>query len=158
MASVTDIPFIAAATLVLVISVFSGYLVLDEVSQATNNNQIDQSTLDKGKQALTVLNVGIVLVNLFFYIAGFILAYRIRTSPVFALPAIMVLGVSTFISMEISNIYGIFSSVPVFQPVTNVFTTVNTFMGEYATVTAVLGGVLVLFLYGRTRSNREVSV
>lgn len=158
MGSLTDIPFIVSATLVLVISVFTGMLVLQNVSDATNDSQIDQSTLDKGMAALTVFNVGIVLVNLFFYIAGFIFAYRVRTSPVFALPAIIFLGVSGFLSMEISNIYGAVAQVPVFQPVANSFPALNTFMSNYGSVSLVLGGVLVLLLYGKTRSGQEVMV
>lgn len=158
MASASDIGFIAAATLVLIISVFSGFFVLQEVKDSTSQSQIDQGVLDKGMAALNVFNVGIVAVNVFFYIAGFILAYRVRTSPIFAFPALLVLGVSGYLSLEISNIYAAFANVSAMQGVTNQFPVLNVFMSNYLTVTLVLGGVLVLMLFSKSRQGREFTV
>ena len=119
MGSVTDIPVIIAATLLLTISVFTGQLILKEIADNTTSDQLDQETLDQGIQALSLFDAGIVALNAFFYLVSFIFAYRIRTSPVFAVPALIFLAVSGFVSMQIANIYAAIASTGPFTGIAN---------------------------------------
>jgi len=156
--SVTDIPVIIAATLLLTISVFTGQLILKEIADNTTSDQLDQETLDQGIQALSLFDAGIVALNAFFYLVSFIFAYRIRTSPVFAVPALIFLAVSGFVSMQIANIYAAIASTGPFTGIANSFPATGVLYNNYLTITLTLGGVLILLLYGKTRSGREVTV
>lgn len=158
MGSVTDIPVIIAATLLLTISVFTGQLILKEVSANTGPDQLNQETLDQGIQALSLFDAGIVALNAFFYLVSFIFAYRIRTSPVFAIPALIFLAVSGFVSMQIANIYAAIASTGPFTSIANSFPATGLLFNNYLTITLTMGGVLILLLYGKTRSGREVTV
>jgi hypothetical protein len=156
--SVNDIPIILAATLLLTITVFTGTLILQEVQAATTEATMDQSTLQDGIDALTLYDAGIVSVNAFFYLVSFIFAYRIRTSPVYAVPALISLSVSGFVSMQIANVYAAFARVGPFTSVANMFPSLNFLYNNYLSITLVMGGTLILLLYGKTRSGREVTV
>jgi len=119
---------------------------------------MDQSILDKGQQALGIFDLGIVSLNAFFYLVSFIFAYRIRTSPVYAIPALISLAVSGFVSMQIANLYAAIARSGPFTAIANGFPAVNFMYNNYLTITLVLGGTLILLLYGKTRTGREVTV
>jgi len=156
--SITDIPVILGATILLTISVLTGSLILKEVKGATTQDQLDQDTLEQGIQALSLFDAGIVAVNAFFYLVSFIFAYKIRTSPVFAVPAIIFLAVSGFMSMQVANVYAAIASTGPFTAVANSFPATGFLFNNYLTITLTMGGVLILLLYGKTRSGREVTV
>lgn len=71
--------------------------------------------------AVNLFNYLIVGVVGFFYLVSGMLAFRIRTSPVFALPAIVFNGVATFLAAEFSNVLYMFVSLDSFVSVANDF-------------------------------------
>jgi len=156
--SVNDIPVIIAATLLLTVTVFTGSLILEKVDANTSSEELDQKALEQGQKALGLFDLGIVSLNAFFYLVSFIFAYRVRTSPVYAVPALISLSVSGFVSMQIANVYAAISRTGPFTAIANSFPSVNFLYNNYLTITLVMGGTLILLLYGKTRTGREVVV
>lgn len=148
---------ILVITITLTISVFSSQLILDEIQLATDNSTINQEALNDADKALSVFNVGIIFVNASFFIASFIFAYQIRSNPIFFIPSLIFLGVGVWLAGEIANIYAIFASTGPFTGVANQFPAVTIFYKNLLEITAVLGSVLAVLLYGKTRSRAEVA-
>jgi hypothetical protein len=138
---------ILAATLVLTISVLTSYTILTEVINATGPDTMKQEPLQDAKTALGVFDIGILVVNAGFYLAGIALATKIRTSPVFALPSLLFLAVSVWLSSEVANIYALFGNSGPLSSAAAEFTLVETFMKNLPTVTLGLGGLLLVVLY-----------
>lgn len=149
---------ILVATLTLAIFVLTSYTILGSVIDNTDDSMIDQDVLEKAETALGIYDIGIVFVNVSFYIAGMILAFRIRTSPLYALPAIFFLGISVWLSAELANIYGIFGSTPALQSAANQFTTTATFFSNLPLITLGLGALLLIVLYTGIGNSQEVTV
>lgn len=156
--NIQAIPIILVATISLAIAVMAGYTVLDTVQDNTTDQMINQESLKDGKTALTVFNFGIILVNAGFYIASIIFVYQIRTNPIYALPSLLFLAISVWLSAELANIYKILASTGPFQPVANQFGQMTQFMLNYPLFTTAFGFVVVIMLYGKTRSGQEVTV
>lgn len=154
----TDVPFIAAATVMVAVAVLTGTLVINEMDQQTNSSQMNQEILDEGRQAYQVFDLGLVAFNIFFWIVGIILGLMTRSHPVFAIPSIIVLAVSGFISMQLSNVYAAIASSSGFASTANQFPAFAAFMSNYGSVTLVLGAVVIVMLFGKRRSRRDVAV
>lgn len=156
--NVQAIPLIIVAVLTLTIAVLSSQLILNKISANTTQDEIDQDTLNKASTALGVFDLGIVFVNASFFIASFILVYRIPSNPIFVVPAILSLAISVWFAGEMANVYSLFANTGPFTSVANSFPAVNTLYNNYTTITALLGGLMIVLLYGKTRQGREVTV
>lgn len=156
--NITAIPLILIITFTLTISVLTSYLVLDTIADNTTDQEIKQEPLEKGRDALKVFDMGIVFVNVSFYIASFIFVYQIRSNPIFVIPSFLFLTIAVWFSAEVANVYSYFAHSGPFTSVVNEFTALHAFYNELAVVTAVLGFGILVLLYGKTRSGSEVTV
>lgn len=153
-----DVPFIGAVLIATAVAVLTGSMVLTEMKSATNSTQMDQEVLQEGLDAYKVFDLGLVGFNVFFWIVGIVLALMTRSHPVFAIPSFFVLAISGFVSMQLSNMYAAIVNTSAFSGVANSFPALNAFMGQYGTVVLVMGAVLIVFLFGKRRSRRNVTV
>lgn len=156
--NVTAIPLILMVTLSLGIAVLIGWTVLDQIQENTTQDQIDQETLEKGKQAIGVFNLGLIVVNAGFYLASMAFVYRIRTNPIFALPSLLFLSVAVWLSAELANVYMIVAGVPIFQEAANTMSSMTLYFQNLPVATAVLGIMVAILLYGKTRRGEEITV
>jgi len=97
--------------------------------------------------ALAIFDIGIVMVNASFYLAGILLGVRIRSNPVFAVPALLFIGVGTWLSSEIANIYYMFGQTPVISQYAQNFTLTQTFMSNLPTITLGLSTIMAIVLF-----------
>lgn len=145
--NITNIPLVLGATLSLAIAVLVSFTVLTSVQNATSNDEIKQEPLQEGLDALKIFDFGILFLNGAFYLAAIILAVQIRTSPVFALPSLLFLGVSVWLSSEIANIYTLFGRSSPLTSAAQQFTLTETFFTNLPVITLGLGGLLLIVLY-----------
>lgn len=145
--NITNIPLFLALTLTLAISAVTASTILGSIQDATNNNQIKQEPLQEAQTALGVFDIGIVVVNASFYLAGIILGTRIRSNPVFAIPSIIFMGVGVWLSSEIANIYYLFGQTPQIAQYASNFTLTSTFMQNLPLITLGLSTVLAIVLF-----------
>jgi len=155
--SVQDFAVIGAVTLALAMAVLTGYTVLSEMKAATDGSQMDQDTLQKGLDAYKIFGPGLVVFNSFTWIVGIILGLRVRSHPVFALPALIALGLSGFVSFQLANMYGAFASTSVFASSANQFPLLSEFMSSYGEITLVMGGIILTVLYGISGRSTRVT-
>ena len=151
--NIASLPVILVAIFTLTISVLTAYTILDSVIDSTDQSMIDQEILGSAESALTMFDYGIVFVNASFFIASFIFALRIRSNPVFALPAIFFLGVSVWLSAEIANIYQIFGMTGPLNASALQFPLTTSMFESLPIIFIGLGSILVLLMYtgvGRT--------
>lgn len=155
--NITAIPLILVITITLTIAVLSSQLILDEIQLATDNSTIKQEPLQDAENALAVFDVGIIFVNASFFIASFIFAYQIRSSPIFFIPSLIFLGIGVWLAGEVANIYSLVVGTGPFTSVANQFPSLTLFYKNLLEITAILGSVLAVLLYGKTRSRAEVA-
>jgi len=145
--NITNLPLILAATLVVAISALTASTVLGSIQDATDNTQIKQEPLKEAQTALGIFDIGIVFVNAGFYLSSIILAAKIRSSPVFALPALIFGGIGVWLSSEIANIYYLFGSTGPLQGAASSFTLTSTFMQNLPTITLAFTVLLATVLF-----------
>jgi len=145
--NITNIPLILAATLAVAVSALTASTVLSSIQDSTTNQQIDQEPLQEAQNALSIFDIGIVLVNGGFYLTSIILATKIRTSPVFALPSLIFMAVSIWLSSEVANIYYLFGQSNPISSAASSFQLTSTFMQNLPTITLGLAGLLAIVLY-----------
>jgi len=145
--NITNIPFILAATLVVAISALTASTVLTSIQDATTDQQIKQEPLQEAQGALQIFDIGVVMVNAGFYLTSIILAAKIRTSPVFALPALIFGGVAVWLSSEIANIYYLFGQTNAISGAASNFQFTSLFMQNLPTITLGFAALLIIVLY-----------
>jgi len=157
--SVLDISLILMLTLGLIIGVIMAVTVLDKVIDATDDDQIDQDTLEKAKAALTLYDQGIMVVYVGLFVATIVSSLRIPSNPVFLMPAFLFLSLMTWLAAEFSNIIWKFMNVePFLTTVNNSFPTLVVFINNWPTVTFGLGLAVIVALYMKTQRAPEVGV
>jgi len=156
--NVRAIPLIIMVTFTLSVTVLTSYTVLDSIQENTNDQQIDQETLSQAKNALSVFDFGIIAINATFYIASFIFVYQIPSNPIYTFPALLFGGIGVWFSAEISNVYGIFAQAGPMSEAANAFSNLYLFYSNQAAIVAVLTMVIVIGLYGKTRTGQEVTI
>lgn len=145
--NITNIPLILIVTLTLAISVLTAYTILGSVIDATDDTMIDQEVLGEAETALGVFDYGIVFVNASFYVASLILGFKIRTSPVFAVPALLFLGLSVWLSAELANIYHLFGLSSPFSAAASSFSVTTQYFQSLPLITVGFGVLLVVVIY-----------
>lgn len=159
--NVSSIPLILIMTFSLTVAVLTGYLVLGEYSDAMSNTPFSEQTehhTDNAASALGIFEIGIILVNVSFYLVSAALVYQITTNPVFALPGILMLAISIWFSAEIANMYQLFTGVPVMQSIMPAFSVTTEFYQNLPVITAALGSLILILLYGKTRQGVETTI
>jgi hypothetical protein len=134
-------------TLSLAISAVVASTILGEIQSATTDQQIRQEPLQEAQNALGVFDIGVVVVNASFYLASIILATRIRSNPVFAVPSLIFVGVGVWLSSEIANIYYLFGKTPVISSYASGFELTSTFMQNLPVITLGMSTLLLIVLY-----------
>jgi len=145
--NITNIPLFLGLTLSLAISAVVASTVLGSIQDATNNSQIKQEPLQEAQNALGVFDIGVVVVNASFYLASIILATRIRSNPVYAVPSLIFVGVGVWLSSEIANIYYLFGKTPAISSYASNFELTSTFMQNLPVITLGLSTLLLIVLY-----------
>lgn len=145
--NITNIPLFLGLTLSLAISAVVASTVLGSVQEATTNSEIDQEILQDGQDAIGILDLGVVLLNASFYLVSIILATRIKANPLFAVPSLIFIGVSVWLSSEIANIYSLFGRTPAISQAIGNFQLTTTFMTNLPQITLGLSVVLAIVLY-----------
>lgn len=159
--NISSIPLILFLTFSLTISVFVSFLVLTEFDSAMQGTPFYDDTeqhTNNAATALGVFEVGIIMVNVAFYLVSAALVYRIPTNPVFALPGFLLLGISIWFSAEISNMYHLFIGTGPLQSVAASFPLTTQFYGNLPLITGGLGTLVLVLLYGKTRQGVETTV
>jgi len=136
-----------ALTLSLAISAVVASSILGEIQGATTDQQIKQEPLQEAQNALGVFDIGVVVVNASFYLASIILATRIRSNPVYAVPSLIFVGVGVWLSSEIANIYYLFGKTPAISSYASNFELTSTFMQNLPVITLGLSTLLLIVLY-----------
>ena len=145
--NITNIPLFLALPLSVAVSAVVASTVLGSIQDATTNQQIDQEPLQEAQTALGVFDVGVVMINGMFYLASIILATRIRSNPVFAVPSLIFVAVGVWLSSEIANIYYLFGQTPVISQYAANFGLISTFMQNLPQITLGLSMILVIVLF-----------
>jgi len=157
--NIANIPVFAALTLVVGISVLTAGTIMSEVQDVTDDTQMDQDSLDAAAGAIGVFDIGLVIINASFYIAGIILGSKARVSSAFALPAILMLGLAVWLSSELANVYYMFGQTSAIAPVAEEFTLIQQFFANFPLITLGLGGLMVIALFSKIGSgNQSVAV
>jgi len=152
--NITNIPLILAATLTIAITALTASTILTAIQDSTTDQQIKQEPLQEAQNAIGIFDIGIVIINGSFYLTSIILASKIRTNPVFALPSLLFIGFAVWLSSEIANIYYLFGQTGPLQNAASNFTITSTFMQNLPTITLGLATLLAIVLYtgiGRSR-------
>jgi len=150
--TVTDIPVILVTILGLTITVVVASLVLDTVIGATTNSMINQAVLQDAQAALQLYDYGIAFVMTGMFAVSALFAWRIQTSAINIVPAILFLGLSVWLSSEVANIYGLFANAN--SQISNVasgFGGVALLYSNLPVVVAAFGAVIIVALYVRRR-------
>jgi len=159
--TVTDIPAILIAILGLGIGVIISKLVLDTVVGATSNAMINQAVLQKAQGALLVFDAGTAFVTVSLFAVSGLLAWRIRTSPIFIVPSLLFLAPAVWLASELANVYSLFANTGAILSTANQYPAIAALFENLPLVTAVFGGVIVILLFARRQSpggqNVEVS-
>jgi glucan phosphoethanolaminetransferase (alkaline phosphatase superfamily) len=134
-------------TLSLAISAVVASAVLTSITDATTDQQIKQEPLQEAQNAIGVLDIGVVVVNASFYLSAIILATRIRSNPVFAIPSILFVGVGVWLSSEIANIYFLFGDSGPLASVASNFELTNTFFQNLPVITLGFSTLLLIVIY-----------
>jgi len=145
--NITNIPLFLGLTLSLAISAVVASSILGEIQGATTDQQIRQEPLQEAENAIGVLDLGVVVVNASFYLASIILATRIRSNPVFAVPSILFVGVGVWLSSEIANIYFLFGNSGPLSGVASSFNLTSTFFSNLPVITLGFSTLLLIVLY-----------
>lgn len=145
--NITNIPLFLALTLTIAITAVTASTILGSIQDATNNNQIKQEPLQQGMNALAVFDIGVLVVNASFYLASIILATRIRSNPVFAIPSLIFVAIGVWLSSEIANIYYLFGQTPQIAQYASSFSLTSTFMQNLPLITLGLSTILLIVLY-----------
>jgi len=145
--NITNIPLYLALTLSLAITAITASTILGSIQNATTNEQIKQEPLQEAQNALGIFDYGIIMVNASFYLASIILATRIRSNPVFAVPSMIFIGIAVWLSSEIANIYKIFGETPALAQAAGNFQLTTQFMKNLPVITLGLSTVLAIVLY-----------
>ena len=148
--TVTDIPIILIVLLSLTITVLVASLVLDTVISATTNAMINQEVLKEAQFALSMYDYGVAFVATGMFSVSILFAWRIQTSAINIVPAMLFLSMSVWLSSEFSNIFALFTSAN--QQLTDVaanFTGIQLLFNNLPVVVAVFGGVMLVALYVR---------
>lgn len=156
--TVTDIPVILLTLTGLAITVVIAAVILDTVVGATTNAMINQEVLKSAQTALSIYNYGVMFVAIGMFTVSILFAYRIRTSPIFAIPSLLFVAMSVWLSSEVANIYVLFSQAN--QQVSSVaasFDGINLLFSNLPLVTGVMGFVTLVALYVR-RDNLQGEV
>lgn len=142
----------------LAMSAVIGQTVLGEVISATDDSQMDQEILQQASAAVGIFDIGVVVFNASFYLAAIILGSRIKTSKVFALPAVLFLGIGVWLSSEVANIYYRFGQVEAISSYAAEFTLVQQFMANLPVITLGLGSLLIVVFFTGIGNTQEVTV
>lgn len=142
----------------LAMSAVIGQTVLGEVINATDDSQMDQEILQQASAAVGMFDIGVVVFNASFYLAAIILGSRIKTSKVFALPAVLFLGIGVWLSSEVANIYYQFGQVEAISSYAAEFTLVQQFMANLPVITLGLGSLLIVVFFTGIGNGKEVTV
>jgi hypothetical protein len=142
----------------LAMSAVIGQTVLGEVISATDDSQMDQEILQQASAAIGIFDIGVVVFNASFYLAAIILGSRIKTSKVFALPAVLFLGIGVWLSSEVANIYYRFGQVEAISSYAAEFTLVQQFMANLPVITLGLGSLLIVVFFTGIGNTQEVTV
>lgn len=145
--NITNIPLFLALTLTLAITAVTASTILSSIQDATTDQQIKQEPLQEAQNALGIFDLGIVMINASFYLASIILATKIRSNKVFAVPSLIFIGVAVWLSSEIANIYYLFGQSGPLSSAANSFTLTNTFMQNLPVITLGLSTILAIVLY-----------
>lgn len=145
--NIQNIPLYLVLTLSVAIAAVTASTVLGGIQDATNNSQIKQEPLQQGMAAIGVFDIGVLVTNASLYLASIILATRIRSNPVFAVPSLIFVGVGVWMSSEIANIYYLFGQTPVISQYASNFQLTSTFMQNLPVITLGLSTILLIVLY-----------
>jgi len=145
--NITNIPLFLALTLTLAITAITASTILGSIQDATTDQQIDQEPLQEAQNALGIFDLGVVMINGSFYLASIILATRIRSNPVYAVPSMIFIGIAVWLSSEIANIYYLFGQTPVLSEAAGSFTMTSTLMQNLPIITLGLSTILAIVLY-----------
>lgn len=156
--SITDSVVIVALIFVLAFVVVLSGMVLNEIEAA--NTQLPAWSLNEAQSALGVFDVGIALLTGVLYMVSMILAFRIRTNPVFLVPALIFNGLALFISAEFSNVFWKIVNVGgAFTTAANDFPVLLDLMKNLPVVVGGLNFLLIIVIFvGPFRSARRVQV
>ena len=144
-----NILLIMAATFSTIIAVLVATLIAGSFIDAAPA-VFDTYALEQAESALLIFDFGIVFLNVGMYLAAILLASRIRTNPVFALPSVLVLTISVWVSSELANIYALFGNTDPLQPVVEQFPTASLFVENFPLVTLGLGGLFIVVLFSKS--------
>jgi len=156
--NISNIPIFLAATLAVAFTAIISSFLLTSFEDATTDSQADQDLLNQAQSAVGIFDIGIVFINLTFYLGGILLATQIRTHPVFALPAILFLGIGTWLSSELANVYALFGSQDPLTDVASQFGLIEVFMSNLPVFTLGLGGLLIIVMFSGRAGGGETTV
>ena len=145
--NITNIPLFLALTLSIAVTALTASTVLTSIQDATTDQDIDQEALSQGEAAVGVFDIAVLVVNGSFYLASIILASRIRSNKIYAVPSLIFIGIGVWISSEIANIYYMFGQTPVLADSASNFTLTSTFMQNLPVITLGLSTILAIVLY-----------
>lgn len=145
--NITNIPLFLVLTLSIAVTALTASTVLTSIQDATTDQEIDQEALSQGQAAIGVFDIAVLVVNGSFYLASIILASRIRSNKIYAVPSLIFIGIAVWISSEIANIYYMFGRTPVLADAASNFTLTSTFMQNLPVITLGLSTILAIVLY-----------
>jgi len=146
---IEDPLFILVGLLSTVVMLFVAKTLLTNLSAA---NVFPELYMSEASYALSVYNYGIVVVNVMMYLVSIILALRIRTNPVFIVPAIIFNALGVWIAAEFSNIFWSLASSSAFAQAANSFPVLLVFMKN---LPLFIGGFNFLLIIGSYVLPRE---
>lgn len=139
---------------IVVLSLLIVMLIMWTVLNAFPADFIDTYFIDTGKNIYTILDKALIFIIVSLIIGAAALASQVRTHPVFAIPAMILIAVAVFITAQIANVAYYVSTAPQFITAANEFTTTMFIVDNMPKLVLAAGVVIALALYARPRSSQ----
>lgn len=128
---------------------------MNEIEAA--NTQIPAWAINNAQTALGVGDAGLVIITGILYLVSMILAFRIRTSPIFFIPSMIFNVLALLIAAEISNAFWKLVNVGgAFSTAADSFPILVEVMKNLPVIVGALNFLLIIFLYISPSRNVEV--
>lgn len=148
--SLMDVILIPIVFGLVMIPVYIGWTVIDEVDTAINSDYpIVTSYIDDGKTGLSVFNSMMIFIVSSIGIGAIILAARVRAHPAAIPLALIVLAIFVVITAMMANAYWDIQNAPQFSTVANQMDQFVKVNNQLPLIVAVFGALVLIALFSK---------
>jgi hypothetical protein len=150
-----DLPLIIIVLFAFAFVVLISSVILDEFQDATHDTNINQTYIDRGIDSVIMLDSMFLVVTIMLGIATAIMAFYIKTHPVFFAISFVLLILFTLISVFFTNTFVFIYEHDTFADVAPSFPLIEYIFKDLPLFIAVIGIIIMIALYAKGGSGRS---